>query len=77
MNDFYTPLIEWINTAVKYGFIKDDNANIVVEAKSVDEIVDKLQNYQLPNGRYPLDWTVQSPLGPPHDRRTNGDFTET
>ena len=62
VNGFYTPLLEWIKTAVRSGFIKPDNANIVVEAKSVDEIMEKLANYHLPESRYRLDWSVQSPL---------------
>jgi len=62
VNGFYTPLLEWINTAVKSGFIKPANANIVVEAKTVDEVVQKLQSYIAPESRYPLDWTVQSPM---------------
>jgi predicted Rossmann-fold nucleotide-binding protein len=74
VNNFYTPLLEWINTAVKYGFIKADNANIVVEAKTVDEVLEKLQHYRLPDSRYRLDWTVQSPLES-NDKMLNGDYT--
>ena len=50
--------------AVKSGFIQPANANIVVEAKTVEEVVEKLEGYQLSKGRYRLDWTVQSPLEP-------------
>src|SRR5436305_9667853 len=60
VNGFYTPLLEWIKTAVKSGFIRPASANIVVEARTVDEVVEKLQGYIIPDSRYPLDWTVQS-----------------
>jgi Possible lysine decarboxylase len=62
VNGFYTPILDWINKAVESGFIKPGNANIVVEAKSVDEIPEKLGGYRLSDARYRLDWTVQSPL---------------
>jgi predicted Rossmann-fold nucleotide-binding protein len=68
VNDFYTPLLEWIRTAVLSGFIQPANANIVVEAKSVDEIVEKLEGYQVSKGRFALDWSVQSPL---EQKKTN------
>ena len=74
MNGFYTPLLEWINTAVKNGFIRPANASIVVEAKTVDEVVEKLRGYELPESRYQLDWTVQSPLET-SKQLPNGDFT--
>jgi hypothetical protein len=59
---FFTPLLDWIKNAVHYEFIKANNANICVEAKSVDEVMEKLVNYKLPDDRYRLDWTIQSPL---------------
>jgi len=72
VNGFYSPLLEWINVAVKSGFIKPANANIVVEAKTVEEVVEKLQGYEVPESRYPLDWTVQSPLEK-HKELPNGE----
>ena len=62
VNGFYTPLLQWIDTAVKHGFIRPANANIVVEAKTVDDVIEKLQGYELPDSRYRLDWTVESSL---------------
>ena len=76
MNGFYTPILEWINTAVKSGFIRPANANIVVEAKTVDEVVEKLQGYKQPDGRYRLDWSVQSPLET-SKQLPNGDLTQS
>jgi len=53
--------------AVGKGFIHAKNAHIIVEAKTVDEVKEKLFNYVLPESRFRLDWTVQSPLEPPKD----------
>ena len=86
VNGFYSPLLEWINVAVKSGFITTANANIIVEAKTVDEVIEKLQSYEVPDSRYPLDWTVQSPLEKHKEWRngdsdesclSNGDYTQT
>lgn len=62
VNGFYTPLLEWINTAVKFGFIRPANANIIAEAKTLEEVEEKLLKYSQPDSIYRLDWTVQSPM---------------
>jgi predicted Rossmann-fold nucleotide-binding protein len=54
VNGFYTPILEWI--------IQPANADIVVEAKSVDDVVEKLKGYVLPDSRHKLDWSAESPL---------------
>ena len=69
-------MLEWINVAVKSGFIKPANAKIVVEAKTVDEVIEKLHEYEVPKSRYPLDWTIQSPLEK-HGELPNGNFEES
>ena len=62
VNDFYTPLLQWINTAVQYGFIRPANADIIAEAKSLEQVEEKLRKYAQPDSIYRLDWTVQSPM---------------
>lgn len=74
INGFYTPLLEWINNAVKFGFIRPTNAQIVVEANAVDEVLEKLEGYTLPDSVYGFDWTVESPSTTgmePHIEDTN------
>jgi predicted Rossmann-fold nucleotide-binding protein len=75
VNGFYTPLLEWIRNAVKMGFIKPNNAGIIVEAKTVEEVVQKLVDYKIPDSRYLLDWSVQSPLE--SKKMLNGEYHET
>jgi predicted Rossmann-fold nucleotide-binding protein len=75
VNGFYTPLLEWINTAVKFGFIRPANASIIAEAKTLDEVEEKLGKYTQPDSIYRLDWTVQSPM---ESKKTlNGTYFET
>ena len=49
--------MQWINKAVECGMISEDNRHILVEAKSVDEVADKIKNYKVATGRYILDWS--------------------
>ena len=48
--------MQWVDTAVEHGLISQDNRHILVEAKSVDEVADKIKNYKVAAGRYVLDW---------------------
>lgn len=75
VNGFYTPLLEWINTAVKFGFIRPANADIIAEAKSLEEVQHKLLKYAQPDSIYRLDWSVQSPLE--NKKMLNGMYEET
>jgi len=80
VDGFYTPLLEWVRMAVDKGFIHAKNAHIIVEAKTVEEVKEKLVHYELPESRFRLDWTVQSPLEPPKDNpfnTLNGDYGQT
>lgn len=48
--------MQWLDKAVECGLISEDNRHILVEAKSVDEVADKIKNYRVADGRYVLDW---------------------
>ena len=41
----------------------------------MEQVIEKLHGYEVPNSRYPLDWTVQSPLEK-HEELPNGDYEE-
>lgn len=53
---FFDGIIEWVKTATNAGFIKGDNAKILVEAKSAEEAVKALQEYRVSGGRFNLNW---------------------
>jgi uncharacterized protein (TIGR00730 family) len=57
INGYYDGLLEWVKTSVREGFVGEGAANILVEVKSTDEVVDALRNYTEAPGRYKLDWS--------------------
>ncbi|THW69102.1 lysine decarboxylase-like protein-like protein [Aureobasidium pullulans] len=53
---YYDGLLQWVRTAVKSGFIANNNSNIMIEAKTGVECVESLKNYQNAEGRMKLEW---------------------
>ncbi|VVT58883.1 uncharacterized protein SAPINGB_P006432 [Magnusiomyces paraingens] len=58
---FYDGLVEWINTAVGSGFISKGNRDIIVVASTPEEVIEKIENYKIADGRLNLNWDVQTP----------------
>ncbi|KAF8427439.1 hypothetical protein EV426DRAFT_590007 [Tirmania nivea] len=56
IDGYYDGLMQWINKAIECGLISENNRGILVEAKSVDEVEEKIKNYTVAAGRYILDW---------------------
>ena len=56
MEDFWTDLVKWVNKANTSGFVSDANKGILVEGRSGEEVVGKLRNYQVSEGRLNLKW---------------------
>jgi uncharacterized protein (TIGR00730 family) len=56
VDGYYSGLIEWINNAVKSGFVSKNNRGIIVEAKTADEVVTSLKEYKNVEGRFSLTW---------------------
>ncbi|KAI5210435.1 lysine decarboxylase-like protein-like protein [Aureobasidium subglaciale] len=53
---YYDGLLQWVRTAVKSGFIANNNSSIMIEAKTGDQCVQELKNYQNTEGRMKLNW---------------------
>ena len=53
---YWNGLIDWVNTAVKSGFVGETNKGIIAEAKSADEVLEKLKTYKNAEGRFGLTW---------------------
>lgn len=53
---FYDGLLGWIRNSVKQGFIPENVSTIISEAKSVEEVAEKIKNYRPAPGRFNLDW---------------------
>lgn len=56
VDGYYDGLITWIKTAVTSGFVSPNNAGILVEALSADEVVQCLSEYRNAEGRFKLNW---------------------
>ena len=53
---YWDGVLAWVRNAVKEGFISPQNANILVEAKHVGEVLPKLRDYKVSLGRMQLNW---------------------
>ncbi|KAG9820313.1 lysine decarboxylase-like protein-like protein, partial [Aureobasidium melanogenum] len=53
---YYDGLLQWVRTAVKSGFIANNNSSIMIEAKTGEQCVQELKNYQNTEGRMKLNW---------------------
>lgn len=53
---YYDGLLQWVRTAVKSGFISEDNSSIMAEAKTGQEVVRELRDYKNAEGRFKLEW---------------------
>lgn len=56
VEDFWTPLMEWVGGATKKGFVSESNKGIIVEAKEAGEVIDALRGYKNSEGRFKLHW---------------------
>jgi uncharacterized protein (TIGR00730 family) len=59
IDGYYNGLLDWINGAVKAGFIGAGQKDILVEAKSAEEVGEKLKSYVPVEQRLNLDWTAK------------------
>ena len=55
---YWDGLLQWVQTATETGFIRPGNANIIVEAKTAEEVVECLKNYKPAGDRLNLNWTT-------------------
>ncbi|ESW97597.1 hypothetical protein KL918_002971 [Ogataea parapolymorpha] len=56
VDGFYDDFIKFLNKAVEAGFISKNNSNIVAVASTPEEVIEKLDNYVVPDGRFNLTW---------------------
>lgn len=53
---YWDGLLDWVNGAVKAGFVGDKAGNIIAEAKSPEEAIRELKEYKVSQGRFKLEW---------------------
>lgn len=53
VDGFYDPLLEMMQTMVSKGLLKEANYKMVLVSDTVDDLLDKMQNYEAPeNGKW-------------------------
>jgi uncharacterized protein (TIGR00730 family) len=56
INGFYDGLFSWIRTSVDEGFISEGNSGIIAEAKTAEDAILALRNYQVAPSVLKLSW---------------------
>lgn len=56
VDGYWDGLLQWVKNSVEEGFVGEKNADILVEVKSVDHVVEALRSYRVSEARYQLDW---------------------
>ncbi|KIW47327.1 uncharacterized protein PV06_00030 [Exophiala oligosperma] len=59
IDGYWNGLLDWVRNSIREGFVSEGAANILVEVKRTDEVVQALRDYQLAPGRYKLDWSLE------------------
>ena len=57
VDGYYDGVLDWVDRAVKAGFISKGNGGIIVEARDADATIKALKEYKTSAGRFKLDWT--------------------
>jgi uncharacterized protein (TIGR00730 family) len=58
VDGYWDGLMQWVSNSVESGFVGEKNADILVEVKKPEDVVDALKSYRLSEARYELDWTT-------------------
>lgn len=56
IDGFYDHLLDFIKHAIEQGFISKKNGEIIQVASTPEEVVEKIANYVVPDGRFNLAW---------------------
>ncbi|CCF55519.1 hypothetical protein KAFR_0A00810 [Kazachstania africana CBS 2517] len=56
INGFYNSLLLFIRHSIDQGFISNANGDIVQVANTPEEVVEKIEKYVVPAGRFNLNW---------------------
>ncbi len=59
IDGYWDGLLDWVKNSIREGFVGEPNANILVEVKSADDVMEALRDYQVAEGRFKLDWTKE------------------
>lgn len=57
MDGFYDGLLDFVRHAIASGFISEKNGEIIQVAVTAEEVVEKIEKYVVPEGRFNLQWS--------------------
>ncbi|KAL1636606.1 hypothetical protein SLS56_001191 [Neofusicoccum ribis] len=57
IENFWDHLLKWVDTSVRTGFMHSEDSQILVEACSAEEVIERLRNYKTNESRFKLNWT--------------------
>ena len=56
VDGYWEGVLQWVEKTVEEGFVKGENAQIMVEAKTPEEAIQKLREYKISKERFDLKW---------------------
>ncbi|SGZ48947.1 CIC11C00000002213 [Sungouiella intermedia] len=56
LNGFYDSFLAWVTDAIKLEFVSQKNGDIIKVASTPEEVVKAIEEYQVPEGRFQLNW---------------------
>lgn len=56
MDGFYDSLLSFLTNSIDKGFISSKNGRIIEVATTAEEVIEKIENYVIPEGRFTLKW---------------------
>lgn len=59
INGYWDGLLNWVRNSIDQGFVGQGNANIIMEVKRPEDVVEALQSYRVAEGRFKLDWSTK------------------
>lgn len=59
LNGFYDSFIVFIESCIKNGFISEQNGKIIKIATTPEEVIQMIDEYEIPEGRFNLSWKDQ------------------
>jgi uncharacterized protein (TIGR00730 family) len=57
IDGYWDGLLDWVKNSIREGFVGESNANILVEVKRPEDVVEALRDYKVAEGRFKLDWS--------------------
>lgn len=58
IDGYWDGLLDWVRNSIREGFVGEANANILVEVKRAEDVLEALRDYKVAEGRFKLDWKV-------------------